>query len=206
MPKETFYHLSPEKREKVEKALENELGRTSFEKASISKIIKEAKISRGSFYQYFENKEDAITYITQKYILMEKEIIVKILKKTKGNIFVASLQIFDYMTSEIQGSIKIHLYKNIMEELKKNNINLFSYRDQDENSKEIQELIDQSILNLKEQEDLKCIMKIISIVTRTATINVNRGNMSIEEARNELKKQIEILKRGMTNEKEYDIV
>lgn len=197
MPKETFYHLSIEKREKVEKALENEFGRTSFEKSSISNIIQEAKIPRGSFYQYFKNKEDAIKYIMKKYILLEKEAMKKILIQTEGNVFEASLKIFDYITSQIQGNLKINLYKNIMQELKKNNINLFNQKDEKEEMKDIHQLIDISILNIKEDDELKYIMKIISTVTRTTSINVCAGNMSIEEARVELKKQIEILKRGM---------
>ena len=40
-------------------------------------------------------------------------------------------------------------------------------------------------------------MKIISTIKITASFNVSNGNMSIEKARNELEKQIEILKRGM---------
>lgn len=197
MPKETFYHLSIEKREKIEKALENEFGRASFEKASISNIIEEAKIPRGSFYQYFENKEDAITYIMRKYRLLEKETVKRILLETKGNIFEAALEIFNYMTSEIYGNSKINLYKNIMQELKKNNINLFNHIEENEEIKEINQLIDISILDLKEEKELKYIMKIISTVARTASINVCSGSMSVEESRKELEKQIEILKRGM---------
>lgn len=197
MPKETFYHLSSEKRGKIEKALENEFGRTSFEKASISNIIEEAKIPRGSFYQYFEDKEDAIKYIMKKYMLLEKETMKKILIRTNGNIFEASLQIYDYMTSQVQGSLKINLQKNIMQELKKNNINIFNSLEENEKIEEINQLVDISILNLKEEKELKHIMRIISAITRTASINVISRNMSIEEAREELEKQIEILKRGM---------
>ena len=72
MPKDTFYHLNIQKRERIEKALEKEFSRTSFEKASISKIIKEANIPRGSFYQYFEDKEDAIQYMVEKYFKRNK--------------------------------------------------------------------------------------------------------------------------------------
>ena len=197
MPKETFYHLNIEKREKVERAIENEFGRTTFEKASISKIIEEAQIPRGSFYQYFEDKEDAITYIMKKYRLFEKETMKRILIQTQGNIFEATLKNFDYMISEIQGNPKINLYKNIMQELKKNNINLFNSIEEEEEIKEVNKLIDTSILNIKEENELKDIMKIISIVTRTANISVCSGDISIEEARAELEKQIEILKRGM---------
>ena len=60
MPKSTFYNLNNEKREKIEKALKNEFTRNTFEKASISNIIEEAQIPRGSFYQYFEDKEDGL--------------------------------------------------------------------------------------------------------------------------------------------------
>lgn len=197
MPKETFYHLNTEKREKVEKAIENEFGRTTLEKASISKIIEEAQIPRGSFYQYFEDKEDAIKYIMKKYMLLEKEIMKRILTQTQGNIFDATLKNFDYMALELEGNPKINLYKNIMQELKKNNINLFNSIEEEKEIKEVHELIDTSILNIREENELKDMIKIISIVTRTANINVCNGNVSIQEARAELEKQIEILKRGM---------
>lgn len=197
MPKETFYHLKTEKREKVEKAIENEFGRTTLEKASISKIIEEAQIPRGSFYQYFEDKEDAIKYIMKKYILLEKETMKRILLQTRGNIFEATLKNFDYMALELEGNPKITLYKNIMQELKKNNINLLNSIEEEKSIEEIHGLIDTSILNIKEENELKDMIKIISIVTRTANINVCSGNISIQEARDELEKQIDILKRGM---------
>lgn len=197
MPKETFFHLSQSKKEKIEKSLEKEFGRTSFEKASISKIIIDAQIPRGSFYQYFKDKEDAITYITKKYILLEKETMKTILLQTKGNIFEASLKIFDYMTSEIYQNVKINLYRNIMQELKKNNINLFNNIEESREVQEVNALIDVSILNIKEKEEVKPILKVISTITRTASINVCTGNMTTDEARKELEKQIEMLKRGM---------
>ena len=53
MPKETFYRLPDEKRERIMAAAEREFLENSFEAASINRIIKEAAIPRGSFYQYF---------------------------------------------------------------------------------------------------------------------------------------------------------
>ena len=63
MPKETFYRLPDEKRERIMAAAEREFLENSFEAASINRIIKEAAIPRGSFYQYFESKEDLLKYI-----------------------------------------------------------------------------------------------------------------------------------------------
>ena len=152
MPKSTFFNLSPEKREKIEKAIENEFGRTTFEKASISNIIETAKIPRGSFYQYFEDKEDSIKYIVQKYMKKEKEKIKNILIEVDGNIFDATIEIFEYMIESVKEKDKFNLYRNILEELKKNNINIFQ---EEKKQKNIEEIINMEILNIKGKEDIK---------------------------------------------------
>ena len=97
MPFETFFNLNSEKRDKIEKAIESEFGKNSFEKVSISNIIEKAEIPRGSFYQYFKDKEDAIKYVVSKYMEMETKYAVKTLKETNGDIFETFLKIFDYM-------------------------------------------------------------------------------------------------------------
>lgn len=58
MPKETFLNLSKEKQNKILNAAKKEFERASLEQASIKNIVEEAGIARGSFYQYFESKED----------------------------------------------------------------------------------------------------------------------------------------------------
>ena len=65
MPKETFYRLPDEKRERIMAAAEREFLENSFEAASINRIIKEAAIPRGSFYQYFEDthKNEAFDFV-----------------------------------------------------------------------------------------------------------------------------------------------
>ena len=194
MPKSTFFNLSPEKREKIEKAIENEFGRTTFEKASISNIIETAKIPRGSFYQYFEDKEDSIKYIVQKYMKKEKEKIKNILIEVDGNIFDATIEIFEYMTESVKEKDKFNLYRNILEELKKNNINIFQ---EEKKQKNIEEIINMEILNIKGKEDIKYILKIVSAMARTISIEVITGKISKEEGKENLIKELEILKRGM---------
>lgn len=58
MPKETFLNLSKEKQNKILNAAKKEFERVSLEQALIKNIVEEAGIARGSFYQYFESKED----------------------------------------------------------------------------------------------------------------------------------------------------
>lgn len=63
MPKETFLNLSEEKKRKIFDAAVDEFAVHRFSEASINQIIKNAEISRGSFYQYFNDKEDLYLYI-----------------------------------------------------------------------------------------------------------------------------------------------
>lgn len=63
MPTETFNNLSPEKQRRVFDAAVEEFAARRFSEASINQIIKTAGISRGSFYQYFTDKEDLYLYV-----------------------------------------------------------------------------------------------------------------------------------------------
>lgn len=62
MPKKTFFNLSDEKRRRIVDAALQEFAAHSFNEASINQIIKYADIPKGSFYQYFTNKEDLYLY------------------------------------------------------------------------------------------------------------------------------------------------
>lgn len=197
MPKETFFNLNIEKRNKIENAIEHEFGRTTFEKASISNIIEEAKIPRGSFYQYFEDKEDAISYVVKKYMDMEKQYMKKILKENNGDLFESFLKIFDYMTDKAKREEKLDLYKNIMKEIKKSNITIFEETMPKKEIDEIINLIDCKILNINSNKELKYILQILSTITKSAEIRTNGGKENKGEAKKELMEQFEILKKGM---------
>jgi len=58
MPKNTFQIISDEKRYRIYDAAVHEFAREGYEKASIRNIAARAEISKGSLYDYFENKED----------------------------------------------------------------------------------------------------------------------------------------------------
>ena len=197
MPKPTFFNLNTTKREKIEKALEDEFSRESFEKASISNIIIKAEIPRGSFYQYFEDKDDAIDYVIQNYMKKEKEAIRNIMEQNNGNIFKASIQIFDYIIEKIQAKNNLKLYKNILEELKKQNISMF--QDEKECTNKLDNSIDLNLLDIKDKDDLIYIMRIISIITRSICVEVISQKISKEEGKERLYREFEILKRGMLN-------
>ncbi len=63
MPKSTFFNLPEEKRSAIEAAAIREFRDQSFGGASINRIVAHSGISKGSFYQYFEDKEDVYFHI-----------------------------------------------------------------------------------------------------------------------------------------------
>lgn len=68
MPKALFFTIPDEKRRRIIEAAVHEFSSQLFDKASINQIIKEADISRGSFYQYFEDKDDLYFFTIQTII------------------------------------------------------------------------------------------------------------------------------------------
>ncbi|MGE5398155.1 MAG: TetR/AcrR family transcriptional regulator [Chitinophagales bacterium] len=71
MPKDTFYNLSEEKKKRIFDAAVQEFSTQRFSDASINQIIKNAGIPKGSFYQYFADKEDIYLYMVEE---MSKDI------------------------------------------------------------------------------------------------------------------------------------
>ena len=88
MPTETFLHLPEEKRKRITDAAIQEFSRVPLEEASIANIVKNAEIPRGSFYQYFENKEDVYFYCFQTVQSIGFDFLKEMLIEQKGDLFV----------------------------------------------------------------------------------------------------------------------
>lgn len=99
MPKETFYRLPDEKRERIMAADEREFLENSFEAASINRIIKEAAIPRGSFYQYFEDKKDIFLYIVSTHKNEAFGFVESFIKDSDGDVFSFMRKAIDFMIS-----------------------------------------------------------------------------------------------------------
>ena len=70
MPKRTFLNLPEEKRKVIVNAAIDEFAQYGLENASTNRIVENSGISKGSFYQYFEDKQDVFLYLL---IVLEQE-------------------------------------------------------------------------------------------------------------------------------------
>ena len=99
MPSSTFMNLPPEKQEKLLEAATREFSSRPFNEASINQIIKEAGIPRGSFYMYFQDKEELFRYLLRGYVDQMVMVIEELLLRRKGDIFQALLDLYDYLAA-----------------------------------------------------------------------------------------------------------
>ncbi|MFD1738406.1 TetR/AcrR family transcriptional regulator [Bacillus salitolerans] len=58
-----FFSLKPEKQELIINAALKQFVKSGYEKASTNEIVKEAQISKGSLFNYFNNKKDLYLYL-----------------------------------------------------------------------------------------------------------------------------------------------
>lgn len=92
VPKETFKNLNEDKKQRIFNAAIQEFSTCSFSDASINQIIKTAGIPRGSFYQYFNDKEDLYFYMIEEISNQKKKLITNKSLKPDADFFETFLQ------------------------------------------------------------------------------------------------------------------
>lgn len=95
MPSDTFFRLPEEKRQRLMDAAWEEFTTVRFSDASINKIIRAANIPRGSFYQYFTDKDDLFAYLVRPMQLHFFDLARQEVDTAKGDLSKAPLAIYD---------------------------------------------------------------------------------------------------------------
>ena len=91
MPTSTLFRLPREKRERLMEACWAELTRARFEEVSVNRVISAAEISRGSFYQYFTDREDMIRYLLENMRRYFVGLLRDLLEQAGGDLFALPL-------------------------------------------------------------------------------------------------------------------
>lgn len=82
MPKQTFFNLNEDKRERVIQAGFQEFAHNDYQKANLDHLVEMSGISKGSLYQYFEDKEDCYVFIAREALERAWQIFQKSLEET----------------------------------------------------------------------------------------------------------------------------
>lgn len=95
MPTDTFFRLPEEKRARILESAWAEFTRVPYSEVSINRIIQGADIPRGSFYQYFEDKEDLFMSLVDQSRARIIEVFRFELECTHGDPFAVLLRAYD---------------------------------------------------------------------------------------------------------------
>lgn len=103
MPTQTFFRLPEEKRARLTRSAWEEFSSVRFSEASINRIVRAAQIPRGSFYQYFADKDDLFFYLLDSLYDACLALAWDALREAKGSLFDAVPLVFDRLfTGETQ--------------------------------------------------------------------------------------------------------
>ncbi|EOB1379113.1 TetR/AcrR family transcriptional regulator [Enterococcus hirae] len=87
MPKSTFLNLPNEKKQRLIEILLENFSARHISQVKVADIVEDMAMSRGSFYKYFEDLEDAYTYTIQYYSIQIHRDILKYISQNKQDFF-----------------------------------------------------------------------------------------------------------------------
>jgi AcrR family transcriptional regulator len=202
MPKKTFVNLSIEKQKRVLNAAVKEFSRVSLREASIANIIVDAKIPRGSFYQYFEDKDDIFYYVLNFYAQSIKKHLIKLLMDNKGDIIVTFINLYKYVIDFINDKQKKVYFKNIFLNMNYKLERMFTPNLEDDLNNVIN-LIDIDKLNINNKIQLIYILDIIEAVTMRNIVQSYKRNVSKEKNVEIYIKEMKLIKEGVYKKQGY---
>ena len=108
-----FLKLPEEKKKRILQAGFQEFARYPYRDASINRIIKNAEISRGSFYTYFEDKMGLLCFILAEMIGRFNEEVYGFLKEDRGDPFLCAERVYTYCRNELKQNEALGFVKNL---------------------------------------------------------------------------------------------
>lgn len=91
MPTDTFFRLPEEKRTRILEGAWSEFTAVPYAEASINRIVQTSRIPRGSFYQYFEDKNDLFLTLIDEIRDQFLDLFHDTLERSGGDLFAMPL-------------------------------------------------------------------------------------------------------------------
>ncbi len=200
MIKKTFYNLPEEKRNRIMEAIIQEFSNSSAEKVSINRIVRTAGISRGSFYQYFDDKLDLVEVLIKTIVDFSVKGANEALEKSEGDIFYTYSKLFEIIATFTTDNTQKVILKNLVRGIKANDNliseYLFSRFDGDGIMCGIYLKYNTANLRFKSEEDVKHLSQILTQLLKNAIFNYFVSGESYEKVYSSYIRKIEILKQG----------
>ena len=204
MIKKTFYNLPEDKRQRVTNAIVDEFSSTEDDKVSINRIVQKANISRGSFYQYFDDKLDLVEVLIRSYINMGIDDVRRAIISSDGDIFYTFECIYDIIIGLSKDERNRKVLRNLISNIRANN-NLVSdyivkrYIKQYKSIEEFINITDEfsrKSFRFKSDEDLTYLQQILISVLKNEIYNFYVFDTDPEETKARYLRKLYIIKQG----------
>ena len=204
MIKKTFYNLPEEKRQRVTEAIVDEFANVEDDKVSINRIVQKANISRGSFYQYFDDKLDLVEVLIRSYLNLVIDDLRRAIISSDGDIFYTFECIYDIIIGLSKDERNRKVLRNLISNIRANN-NLVSdyivkrYIKQYKSIEEFINITDEfsrKSFRFKSDEDLTYLQQILISVLKNEIYNFYVFDTDPEETKARYLRKLYIIKQG----------
>ena len=203
MPSNTFLNLPEDKQTRLMDAASREFSAKPYNEASINKIIQEAGIPRGSFYMYFQDKEELFRYLVHGYVEQLLMVLEEALLREGGDVFAAMRALFDYVWEKREeralggmGAMSAIISRNGGMQRGA----LLDLLDSGEALERLRQSVNPALLDLRREEDLDDLLAVLlSVAGPLLYAGIEAGDAP--GYREHLDGILDILRRGMANDK-----
>lgn len=200
MIKSTFYNLPEVKRQRVIEAIVDEFAVDGTNRVSINNIIKKAEISRGSFYQYFDDKMDLVEILIRYYINLFCQKAGEVINVSRGDIFYTYEECFTII-AELGSSDKDRIiFKKFIRNFRSADTVINDYIDKRcSGFEEIDELRSKlSRKNLKSSDDayFENVNTILMLILKDSVRQYFLSGVEYEVVKKSYLKKVDIVKSG----------
>ncbi|MCI8632903.1 MAG: TetR/AcrR family transcriptional regulator [Lachnospiraceae bacterium] len=205
MPKERFLNLPDEKRRRICQAAYEELLRVSYDQLSINQIIRRADISRGSFYQYFQDKDDLLAYMMKDFQESCMKEVRSSIENQEGDIFDICLEVVKKIIAFGEEKEHHQLLKNIFSDLKLGKVQSFEVvcRLDEAFVKEMYPLIHKEDWRISSLDQFMELAEFLGALIRSACAEIFMDIAREEEALRKFSWRLRLIQQGVMKRKEF---
>ncbi|MGX7420647.1 TetR/AcrR family transcriptional regulator [Carnobacterium gallinarum] len=205
MPTQTFFNLPEDKQQRLLDAASAEFSRVPFNSASINNIIKLAEISRGSFYQYFEDKEDLYYYFFNSLKKDSRKLLEECLTEANGDLFLGYKYYFPKMFKMITEEKHAEFFRNMFLHMDYRTSRKVSpgvkkrecTKKHGDLKGHLYEFVNMDSLNIEPSEDFHLLIRLLMTILFQTIGDTFAREMSEEEAVTSFNKKLSWLQDGV---------
>ncbi|MDO4268020.1 MAG: TetR/AcrR family transcriptional regulator [Eubacteriales bacterium] len=205
VPTERFLRLPESKKQLIREAAMLEFARVPYDKASINQIIQNAEISRGSFYTYFEDKEDLLDYVFSDSCQKISQICEQELQENGGDYILMLERLFDHFVVTLnQTRLVMDVARNVLSHQEGTKIlglgigkgEKSAQKSQEETFEWLYDRIDKNRFRYKNKEDYEALLMMGATALMISLKRFYEEPEQLDSIRRIFKNSLELLKYG----------